>query len=286
MTSSEQHLDPRDANPRYLIQNVGDLKPDLTPVGTRKTDYANSSDQNSSGVTEPQISGGKFSLRQSFAPILRGNFGRPGEPETAYRNNVLKFRRCCGTMITIILVLSITFIIVLWVVALIIAGPDETHSCVILWPIIAGVLILGASFAILRIGEWCIKKRRKKLRKKAPFGNHKSSLEARPTTTTGPPTSSGRSSGASSSGLVPYVRNSKFYVCYIVLAFLLFVIMIASVVQYFTLDPVCKQHLADHVEELLLGYEILAYISLVVLSILACCMTCFLFGTCVYILGI
>lgn len=174
----------------------------------------------------------------------------------------------CTTFLWVIIALALAFVIVLWLMALIADGPDETHSCVIIWPVIAGVLAIAVLFLILKVVDFCLIERAQKRyineTVKAVEENDSLRLDSRR-----------RSDPAIFS---VYHRHSFIPVCYIFLVFSLFVIMIVSVAQYFSLSSSCYHHLEHNVEELLLGYQVLAYLSVVVLGIVGCLLSCFLLG--------
>jgi predicted cation transporter len=75
-----------------------------------------------------------------------------------------------------------------------------------------------------------------------------------------------------------YERHTCVILSYVFLVVALFCIMIASVAQYFSLNSSCYSHLEDNVAELLLGYKILAFMSVTVLGLLACLVSCLLFA--------
>jgi len=164
--------------------------------------------------------------------------------------------------------LALCCVIVLWVVGIIADGPDEMKSCVLLWPLVAGVLSIAILFLFLKCAEHCLKMRKSRKNKKTlgePLGfrdslrmyNHK------------PPTQE---------SIIPMIYGYEQPICiilsYAFLLFALFCVMIGSVVQFYSLDSVCYHHLQETVSELLLGYEVLVYTSLVVLSIVGCCLVC------------
>jgi len=229
--------------------------------------------QNSGG--EGATADEKFSLKFSYAPYFF-RWKKYAYSETASTVSTAKgLRDCFTTCILLLMALCLTFVIVLWVVALIADGPDETHSCVILWPIVAGVLIISVLFIFLGGLEYCLKElhRRRNLREakaRSPLGL-KDSLQV---------DGQKRKKGNEIPGraYIVYQQHICVTCTYFLLTLSLLCVMIASVAQYFTLDSSCYEHLQINVEELLLGYEVLAYMSAVVLSLLSCILVCLLFG--------
>jgi len=179
------------------------------------------------------------------------------------------------TIILLIVSLCLTFVLVLWLVSLIADGPVETHTCVALWPIVAGVVIVCFLFIFLGVVDYCMQElfRRKNLRnaKARPSLGRNDSLQIeRPI---------GKKTGNTYGGYyVVYEQHSCVTWSYIFLTLTLLCLMISSVWQYFTLDSTCYAQLQVNVEELMLGYELLAYMSLVVLSLLGCLLVCCLFA--------
>jgi len=237
--------------------------------GEVKSGLGSNSGGESAGIDE------KFSLQFSYATNIFGWGKQPLSDSASTVVSTKGLKDCCTTCISILVALCLTFIIVLWVVALIADGPDEFHSCVILWPIVAGILIISVLFILLRGGEYCIRElhRHRNLRKAAegaPIGplGVKDSLKIHRQGEVEAPVKN----------FVVYEQHTCVSVSYVLLTLALFAVMIASVVQYFTLDSSCYTHLQDNVEELLLGYEVLAYMSVVVLSLLSCVLSCLLFG--------
>jgi len=186
-------------------------------------------------------------------------------------------RDCFTTTILLIVALCLTFIVVLWLVSLIVDGPIETHRCVTLWPIVAGVLIICFLFLSLGSCDYCIWKlnRRRNMRtawERSTLGQNDSlQIERRQNI--------GSTVGGTNGGYnVAYQQHSCVSWCYLFLTIALFCLMISSVWQYFSLDSSCYSELKVNVEELLLGYELLAYMSTVVLSLISFVLLCCICG--------
>lgn len=224
------------------------------------TEIKNSTNSGSGG----SVSADNFSLQMSWAPsILKNNIWFNDNSSGPTRRCGL--RSCLSSCATIIMGLALGFIIVLWIVALIADGPDEMHTCVILWPVIAGVLIIVFLFICLRSAEYCmnLKKLRQNLKTVGePLGMRDSLRRNKHSETDNPPK------------YVFYHQHICIIVSYAFLAIALFSVMLASVVQFYSLDTDCYQHLENTVNELLLGYEVLAYTSVVLLSIFGCFFVC------------
>lgn len=175
--------------------------------------------------------------------------------------------RCCTTALFMLLVVGLTFVIVLWVVALLADGlDDELHHCVILWPIVAGVSAIFILFFFLNGYEFCI--RRKKRRENRSLDsldtNASNSIYCR------------RRESRIVEWYDSYERSRCLWVSYLFLTFALLCVMTASVEQYFSLDSRCYSNLQHNLENLVVSYEVLAYMSVAVLSLLAC-ISCLLF---------
>jgi len=184
--------------------------------------------------------------------------------------SVKSLKDCCTIFLSVICALTFSFVIVLWVVSLIADGPDEMHGCVVLWPIVAGTLLIAVLFLLLRCGEYCCKRRQSV--ENEPLGQKDSLKKQRD-----------KESDIPISKFWFFKQKNRCVIkSYFLLSLALFCIMVASVVQFFTLDPDCYKLLSREVSELLLGYEVLAYASVVVLSILGCFITCFLIGVFIY----
>jgi len=180
-------------------------------------------------------------------------------------------RNFATTIILLIMALCLTFVIVLWLVSLIADGPFETHTCVALWPIVAGVLIVCFLCLFLKGVDFWMQElfRRKNLRNakaRAALGRNDSLKIER---------QKGQKIGNTYGGYyVVYEQHSCVTWSYLFLTLALLCLMISSVWQYFTLDSNCYEQLQVSVEELMLGYELLAYMSAVVLSIISCLLVC------------
>jgi len=174
----------------------------------------------------------------------------------------------CAKCLFILLGLGLTFVIAVWVYALVAEGPYELHrNCVILWPIVAGVLIISALFLCLSGYDFFMKrkKERENTKRGSPLGL-KASLDIY----------------LRAGEYVGYERHSCVEWSYLCLIFALLCFMIASVEQYFSLDESCYSYLKNDIDDLLLGYEVLAYISVVVLSLLGCFIFLIFVGILVY----
>jgi len=186
---------------------------------------------------------------------------------------------CCATFFSVLVALSLSFLIALWIVAMIADGPDEFHkdkkdSCLILWPNVLGVLLIAVLFLLLRCSDYCYKvvnRRRNIQMANQPLGMM-DSLQ----------TQCRREADIPVVSFIVYQRLTCITMSYLFLTFALFCIIIASVVQFFSLDSECYHHLRQNVNELLLGYKVLAYIGVVVLATLACLLICLLFGITVH----
>jgi len=196
--------------------------------------------------------------------------------ETATTSGTAKgLRDFVTTIILLIMALCLTFVIVLWLVSLIADGPIETHTCVALWPIVAGVVIVCFLCLFLRVVDWWMQElfRRKNLRnaKARPALGRNDSLQIE--------RQIGQKIGDTYGGYyVVYEQHSCVTWSYLFLTLALLCLMISSVWQYFTLDSSCYEQLQVNVEELMLGYELLAYMSAVVLSLISCLLVCCLFA--------
>jgi len=174
---------------------------------------------------------------------------------------------CCTISLFILLVVGLTFVIVLWVVALLADGlEEEVDNCVIIWPIAGGVSAIFVLFLFLNGYESCL--RRKKIREQAGSLGAKDSQ--------GIYWQYRRTDTCSGEWYVDYERSRCIWISYLFLTFALLCVMTASVEQYFSLDSRCYSNLKHNLDNLLIGYEFLAYMSVAVLSLLAC-ISCLLF---------
>jgi len=242
-------------------------------VDRRKKDLALNQTGTASSLSE------KFSLRSSWAPIIwKSRELRPvGSGSETTLNSVRGITDCCITFLLVMIALALTFVIVLWIMALIADGPDETHICATIWPVVAGVLAVAISFFVLKIVELYLKEKVKKknteeqkstIDESKDLGNYSLSLRL----------DIGRRSDPEPVPiLLEYKQHPYVGGCYFFLTFSLFVIMIVSVAQYFSLSSNCYHHLRHNIDELLLGYQVLAYLSVIVLSIIG-----FIFSCCVF----
>jgi len=189
-------------------------------------------------------------------------------------HSVVRLRNCCTTILCVLATISFSFVIILWIVALIVDGQREMRGCVILWPIVAGVLFIAVLLILLRCTEHCciLMKRKRNLKvSKDPLAGEDSL----------------KMHGHCNADIpkveyVVYKQHTCIMMTYWFLTLALFCIMVTSVVQFFSLSSECFHHLQHNVNELLLGFEVLAYVSVVFLSILGCIFTCLLFGIVVH----
>jgi len=209
----------------------------------------------------------KFSLQMSYAPSILKNINWLDDNGST-AETVREITSCLSSCAPIIMALILSCVIILWVVALIADGPNEMHNCVILWPILAGVLFIAVLFIFLRCAEFCLKRGRHRKKPKTvgePLGM-RDSLRMRRLSSTIPEDG------------YPNYRSDNWHIwiamSYLLLVFALFCVMIGSVVQFYSLDSACYHHLQETVSQLLLGYEVLAYTSVVILCMLGCLLVC------------
>lgn len=206
-----------------------------------------------------------FSLASSYTP--RFFQGRKGENDSSgdTQSGFSNYLSYCAFML---MALALCSVIVLWTVALIVDGPDEMTSCVALWPLVVSVLVIAFIFIALSCVDYCWKRNPKNVQKSKSQSSLviKDSLNKKQEPQVEDITDN----------FVPYEQNMCIILSYIVLILTVFCIMISSVVQYFSLSSECYQHLEDTVIELLLGYQVLAFTSIVVLSIIGCFLMCLL----------
>jgi len=230
--------------------------------------------QNTSIKSQSEADSGstdKFLIRMS---TTGGNFLRrkPRSDNMSSVDSYVELKDYCTSCVSFIIFFALGIVIVLWVAALIIDGPVEWHSCVILWPLVLGVMFIGSVFLILWFSENCLRRRwhRRNLKLAEQPIVMKDSLVDQ--------CQKCEKVHTEADEFVVYERHTCLRLSYAFLAFALLCIMIVSDVQYFTLGSNCYKHLRDDMKELLLGYKILAYVSIVVFSILGCFFTCMLFG--------
>jgi len=157
---------------------------------------------------------------------------------------------------------GLTSVIVLYVVTILAEGRDDgLQNCVIVWPIAVGVLTIFSLFLFLNGYEFCLRQKRNR-RRETLRGSFDMYLW--------------RGDTYSVEEHVDYERSRCLWISYLFLTFALFCIMIVSVEQYFSLDSSCYSNLKHSVDDILLGYEVLAYMSVAVISLLAC-IICLLF---------
>merc|ERR1719285_750756 len=142
-------------------------------------------------------------------------------------------------------------------------------SCAALWPVVVSVLVVTLLFIVLRCVEYWLKRKHKDVKKpKSPLGVEDSlSKQQEPQV---------QQVEDTTDNFIPYYQHMGIILSYTVLIFIVFCIMIASVVQYFSLSSECYHHLEHTVMDLLLGYQVLAFTSIVVLSIFSCFLVCIL----------
>jgi len=213
----------------------------------------------------------KFSLQLSHAPSkIKKKWQLSSHSSGGHTAWGLK--SCLSSCAPVIMALTLGCVILLWIIALITDGPDEMRNCVVLWPIVAGVVAIAILFVVLRCVEFCLKSGAKQKNQKTikePLGK-KDSLRV--------PRRQGSSAECSTTDLEIDDKHISIVIAYIFLAFALFCVMIGSVIQFYTLDSSCYHHLEETVSELLLGYEVLAYTSVVILSVIGCVMVCSCLG--------
>jgi len=224
----------------------------------------------------------KLSLRSSWAPIIwkRSELKAMGSGSETTLHSVQGVTDCCITFLVVMIALALIFVIVLWIMALIADGPDETHICATIWPVVAGVLAIAISFFVLKVVELCLKKRLRKknieeqkstIDESKDSGNYSLRLDI-----------TRRSDPEPTSILLEYKQHPCIGGCYLFLTFSLLVIMTVSVVQYFSLSAACYHHMEHNIDELLLGYQVLAYLSVVVLSIFGFILSCFVLAVVIH----
>lgn len=242
-----------------------------------KTTDENDEGRNSSQKIEVKsLSGADSPSTENF--ILRmsagRNFLRKQNDNMSSVDSAKELKGYCRTCVSLIIFFAIGTVFVLWVAALIIDRPVELHSCIILWPLVAGVLFIGAVFVILRCCERCLRwswHRRNLRMAEQPILKKDSLVEGCPICT--------RSRAEpNSDAFIVYKQHTCIKLSYAFLGFALFCIMIACDIQFFTLRKNCYDHLRENMKELLLGYEILAYMGVFAFSIFGCLCTCTLFG--------
>jgi len=137
---------------------------------------------------------------------------------------------------------------------------------------VAGVVAIAILFVFLTCVEFCLKpgaKQKDQKTIKEPLGK-RDSLRV--------PRRQGSSPEYSTADLETDDQHICIVIAYVFLAFALFCVMIGSVIQFYTLDSSCYEHLEETVSELFLGYEILAYTSVVILSVIGCVLVCSCLG--------
>jgi len=136
----------------------------------------------------------------------------------------------------------------------------------------AGVVFIAVLFIFLRCAEFCLKLGRRRKKQKTVGQPLEMRDSLRMSWQTGTIPENGFSDNGSDH---PHICIVSFY---LLLVFALFCVMIGSVVQFYSLDSACYHHLQETVSELLLGYEVLAYTSVVILSMLGCLLVCLSLG--------
>jgi len=137
---------------------------------------------------------------------------------------------------------------------------------VILWPIVSGISAIFILFFFLNGYEFCLKRKKRwenrRLDSLDTKGSHSIYCRQRDTRRV--------------EWYTDYERSRCIWVSYLFLTFALLCVMTASVEQYFSLDSRCYSNLQHNLENLVVSYEVLAYMSVAVLSLLAC-ISCLLF---------
>lgn len=162
----------------------------------------------------------------------------------------LSFMFCCP----LILVIGVG------IVALILDKRDFLSSCGIVWPLLTGVFILGVLYIILMRVLYCILEKYSKEARK-PIIITKVSF----------------SDEGYQQFPIKYIYELDPFLklSYLLLIFLLLCVVIGSG-YFFSSGYACYKELREGVEELMLGYQILFYASIVVFSILGCIFSCFI----------
>jgi len=210
----------------------------------------------------------KFSLQLSYAPSKIKKKWQVSSYSSS-GHTVKGLKSCLSSCAPAIMALALGCVILLWIIALIADGPEEMRNCVVLWPVVAGVVVIAILFVILRCVELCLK----------PGANHKNKMTEEPLgkrDSLRVPRRQGESAECSTDFETD--QHISIVIGYIFLAVALLCVMIGSVIQFYTLDSRCYHHLEDTVSELLLGYEVLAYTSVVILSVIGCVLVCLCLG--------
>lgn len=215
----------------------------------------------------PSMSGrsDKLSLR------LSTRFGnRPGKRMSCTNSEVgcslEGLKDCMATFFSLVLFLCLCVVIVLWILALIIDGPGSMQGCVVVWPLMAGVLGVAFLYILLRCVVYCL-----------PEESSEDGIEEGIMINMDSMTTEGEAIPEYEAD-TKHVLLKQHYCIKLSYGFLilaLLCIMIASVVQFFSLKHKCYRGFKKKMEEVVLGYEILVYMSVVILSTLGCFITCF-----------
>merc|ERR1719447_2018423 len=64
-------------------------------------------------------------------------------------------KRVFASCLSIVSFITLIVVIVLWIVALIIDGPGDSHSCVVVWPLMTAVLVVAFLYLLLRCSVYC-----------------------------------------------------------------------------------------------------------------------------------
>jgi len=212
----------------------------------------------------------KFSLQLSYPSIVKKNKWLLGNSSSGH--TIRGCKSCLSSCTPVIIILAIGCTILLWVLALIADGQEEMRSCAALWPTVATVVFIAIIFVFLRCAEWCLKSRVKQKNQmpvEEPLGN-RDSLKVLNREETSPENISVEPGKDH--------QHMCIVISYACLGFALFCVMIGSVIQYFSLESSCYKHLHETVSDLLLGYEVLVYTSVVILSVLGCFVLCLCLG--------
>jgi len=183
-----------------------------------------------------------------------------------YGGSMRGLKRFFANVLYLIVFLPLCIVILLWIVALILDGPNHIKSCVIVWPLFTGLLIVAFLYVLIRCYVYCksektCEEEEISMVNKDQFSDHGQAEYYQP-----------------EGKYVLYKQHFCITVSYGFLIFSMICIMIVSVIQFFSLEYNCSKDFKTAMEEVFLGYEILVYLSIVVLSILGCLLTCLMFA--------
>lgn len=219
---------------------------------------ANPSDHESSVTTD------KLSIKISARVGLCNRKKRTSEHSFSH-HSVARYKRFIASCLSWVLLLSLGTVIVLWIIALIIDGPDDMQSCVVVWPFFTGVLVVAFFYILLRCFAYHHSEKHYEERRNTTIESSSVSWEQ-------------QDWEQPDEYFVLYQQHICITLLYGALLLSLVCIMIASVSQFFSIGYDCYLDFKNAREEVMLGYQILAYMSVVVLSIMGCLLTCVMFG--------